>query len=247
MDKALFTAMSGAKQTMQAQTVHANNLANISTTGFQRDFVTAQSRYVHADYAQPSRAMALTATPATDFSLGALQETGRDLDVALEGEGFIAVIAKDGTEAYTRAGNLRVDSLGQLTTGNGLPVLGNGAPIAIPPAEKVEIGVDGTISIRALGQGPDALATVDRIKLVRANANELQKRTDGLLQAKDGNPLDPNANARVVAGYLETSNVNAVEAMTEVLALSRQFELQVKFLHKVDQNTEAATRLLSVS
>ena len=126
-------------------------------------------------------------------------------------------------------------------------MLGNGAPIAIPPAEKIEIGADGTISIRALGQGPDALATVDRIKLVSANANELQKRTDGLLQARDGNPLDPDANSRVVSGYLETSNVNAVEAMTEVLTLSRQFELQVKFLQKVDQNSEAATRLLSVS
>lgn len=247
MDKALFTAMSGAKQTMQAQTVHANNLANISTTGFQRDFVTAQSRYVHADYAQPSRAVALSTTPATDFSVGALQETGRELDVAIQGEGFIAVIARDGTEAYTRAGNLRLDSLGQLTTGNGLPVLGNGAPIAIPPAEKVEIGADGTISIRALGQAPDALATVDRIKLVKANANELQKRSDGLLQATNGGPLNPDAGVRVAAGYLETSNVNAVAAMTEVLALSRQFELQVKFLHKVDQNSEAATRLLSVS
>ncbi len=247
MDRAIYTVMAGARQTMDAQTVHANNLANVSTVGFRKDFAAAQSRYVHADGTQNSRVTTTMLANETDFSAGALQETGRDLDVAIEGNGFIAVIAKDGSEAYTRAGDLHINTLGQLTTREGLLVLGNGGPIAIPPAEKIEIGKDGGISVRSLGQGPETLSTVDRIRLVSAEGQALKKREDGLFEARDGAPLAVDPTLSVVSGNLETSNVNAVEAMTEVLSLSRQFELQLKVLTTVDSTTEAASRLLSTS
>ncbi|MFK7731993.1 MAG: flagellar basal-body rod protein FlgF [Pseudomonadales bacterium] len=247
MDRAIYTVMAGARQTMDAQTVHANNLANVSTVGFRKDFAAAQSRYVHADGTQDSRVTTSMLANETDFSAGALQETGRDLDVAIEGNGFIAVIAKDGSEAYTRAGDLHLNTLGQLTTREGLLVLGNGGPIAIPPAEKIEIGDDGGISIRSLGQGPETLSTVDRIRLVSPEGKDIKKREDGLFEARDGAPLPVDPTLGVVSGNLETSNVNAVEAMTEVLSLSRQFELQLKILTTVDTTTEAATRLLSTS
>lgn len=244
MDRAIYTAMSAATQTMKAQTVHANNLANVNTTGFQRDFVSAQTRYVEAGGTLNSRATSTAVSMETDFSVGALQETGRDLDVAVEGKGYIAVIAKDGSEAYTRAGGLQVDPLGQLLTDRGLPVLGNGGPIVIPPSAKTEIGKDGTISIRPLGQGSEALATVDRIKLVRTEPGEMRKRTDGLMQPRSGEALPPEPSVRVQSGYLEASNVNAVESMTEILSLSRQFEMQIKMMNTVDKNTETASSLL---
>ncbi len=247
MDRAIYTVMAGARQTMDAQTVHANNLANISTTGFRRDFVAAESRYVNADGMLNSRATAATVANETDFSVGALQETGRDLDVAIEGKGFIAVIARDGSEAYTRAGDLQITSLGQLTTREGLPVLGNGGPIAIPPAQKIEIGRDGGISVRALGQGPETLALVDRIKLVSDSETGMKKREDGLFSPKEGGELARDPFVSVVTGRLESSNVNAVEAITQVLGLSKQFELQLNVLKKIDTNSESATRLLSQS
>ena len=152
MDKSLYISMTGASQNAMAQRAHANNLANLTTTGFRRDFEQARSMPVFGDgYA--TRAYAMTERPGTDMSAGVMQETGRELDVAVQGEGWIAVQAADGTEAYTRAGSLNIDAFGVLRTSSGLPVLGNGGPIAIPPAQKVEIGSDGTISIRALGEG----------------------------------------------------------------------------------------------
>lgn len=248
MDRAIYTVMAGARQTMDAQAVHANNLANVTTTGFRKDFVAAQSRYITADGTQNSRVTTATLANDTDFSAGALQETGRELDVAIEGKGFIAVIAKDGSEAYTRTGELHINTLGQLITRDGLPVLGNGGPISVPPAEKIEIGSDGGLSVRALGQTADTLSTVDRIKLVGGSDDvAMKKRADGLFEARSGELLAADASVSVVSGRLETSNVNAVETMTEVMALSRHFELQLKILNTVDNNTESATRLLSNS
>ncbi len=179
MDRALYTSMTGAKHNTLAQTVHANNLANVSTDGFRRDYVEARSMGIWYGDGLPTRAHALTERPATDFAIGSLRETGRDLDVAVRGQGWIAVQAPDGSEAYTRAGNLQITPFGQLLTGNGLPVLGNGGPIAIPDSAKVEIGGDGTITVRGLGQGPEALADIDRIRLVnppRGAAGEARGR-----------------------------------------------------------------------
>ena len=150
MDKMLYVSMSGASQNTLAMRAHANNLANISTSGFRRDFEQARSMQVFGD-SFPARVFAMSERPGTDFSHGSLQETGNELDIAIDGDGFVAVQAPDGSEAYVRTAGMHIDALGMLRTGDGLPVLGNGGPIAVPPEEKVEIGQDGTISIRALG------------------------------------------------------------------------------------------------
>ena len=149
-------------------------------------------------------------------------------------------------EAYTREGNLRINALGQLLTGKGLPVLGNGGPIAIPPAAKVEIGDDGSITIRPLGQGPETLATVDRIKLVDANHATMEKRSDGLIHSRTGK-LTASSDVQLVSGSLEGSNVNAVESLTEILVLARQYEMHAKMMRSVEENGEAAARLLQSS
>ena len=246
MDRALYTSMTGAKHNTLAQAVHANNLANASTDGFRRDYVTARSMGIWYGDGLPTRVHALTERPATDFAVGSLRDTGRDLDIAVRGEGWIAVQAPDGSEAYTRAGSLQITPLGQLLTGNGLPVLGNRGPIAIPDAAKVEIGEDGTITVRGLGQGPEALADVDRIRLVNPPEQQLEKRADGLVYTRDGTRAPVDARVSVASGFLEGSNVNTVEALTEMLALARQYEVQVKLMKTVDENTEVAARLLQL-
>ncbi len=225
MDNMLYVSMSGARENMLAQAAHANNLANVSTTGFYRDFEQARSMPVFGQ-GLPSRVYAMTERPSTDFATGALIETGRSLDVAIQGDGFIAVQAADGSEAYTRAGDFQVDINGMLRTGTGLPVLGDGGPIAIPPAQTVDIGFDGTISIVGIGQGPENIAQVERIKLIKPDITDVEKGKDGLFRLKEGlPPALPDATVRLATGYLETSNVNAVEEMTEILTLSRQFEM----------------------
>jgi flagellar basal-body rod protein FlgF len=245
VDKMLYVAMTGASQNALAQKAHANNLANISTSGFQRDLEQARSMPVFGD-SFPARAYAMTERPATDFSPGSMQETGRDLDIAIGGDGFIAVQAPDGSEAYVRTASLNIDGLGVLRAGNGMPVMGNGGPIAVPPEQKVEVGQDGTISIRAMGEGPRVMAEVDRIKLVNPDLKNMTKGLDGLIHTKNGQPAVADANVQVVSGFLESSNVNAVEEMTSVLALSRQFELHIKMMTTAKEGDEAMARVLQI-
>nr|WP_249684338.1 MULTISPECIES: flagellar basal body rod protein FlgF [Pseudomonas] len=245
VDKMLYVAMTGASQNALAQKAHANNLANISTSGFQRDLEQARSMPVFGD-SFPARAYAMTERPATDFSPGSMQETGRDLDIAIGGDGFIAVQAPDGSEAYVRTASLNIDGLGVLRAGNGMPVMGNGGPIAVPPEQKVEVGQDGTISIRAMGEGPRVMAEVDRIKLVNPDLKNMTKGLDGMIHTKNGQPAAADANVQVVSGFLESSNVNAVEEMTSVLALSRQFELHVKMMTTAKEGDEAMARVLQI-
>ena len=246
MDKLLYVAMTGAHNNTLAQRAHANNLANVSTSGFRRDFEQARSMPLFGD-GYPARVYAMSERPATDFRPGSLQETGRDLDVAVGGKGWIAVQAADGSEAYVRTASLNIDALGVLRTGNGLPVMGNAGPIAVPPEQKVEIGQDGTISIRALGEDPNVLAEVDRIKLVNPDPKSLEKGSDGLIRVKGQAEVPADATVQVTSGFLESSNVNAVEEMTAILSLSRQFELSVKMMRTAEDNASSMARVLQIS
>jgi len=245
VDKMLYVAMTGASQNALAQKAHANNLANISTTGFQRDLEQARSMPVFGD-SFPARAYAMTERPATDFSPGSMLETGRDLDVAIGGDGFIAVQAPDGSEAYVRTASMNIDALGVLRAGNGMPIMGNGGPIAVPPEQKIEVGEDGTITIRAMGEGPQVMAEVDRIKMVNPDLKTMSKGLDGLIHTSNGQPAVADANVKLVSGFLEASNVNAVEEMTSVLALSRQFELHIKMMTTAKEGDEAMARVLQI-
>lgn len=245
MDKMLYVAMTGATQNTLAQRAHANNLANLSTSGFQRDFTQARSMQVFGD-THPARVYAMAERPGTDFSSGPLMATGRDLDVAVEGEGWIAVQAPDGGEAYVRTGSLQIDALGMLRTGDGLPVLGNGGPIAVPPEQKIDIGADGTVSIRAAGENPNLIIAVDRLKLVRPDLAQMEKGTDGMIRVRGGGEAEPDAAVRLTSGFLEGSNVNAVEEMTSMLALSRQFELHIKMMRTAEDDAAAMARVLQI-
>ncbi|MEL6448198.1 MAG: flagellar basal-body rod protein FlgF [Pseudomonadota bacterium] len=245
MDRMAYIAMTGARQTEIAQAVNSNNIANASTTGFRADLHAFRSLNVDGPgYA--TRVNAVGESYATDFTQGATVTTGRDLDVAVSGEGFIAVQAADGSEAYTRAGDLRLNTLGQLMTSSGNLVLGEGGPVAIPPSETITIGPDGTISVQPVGQGPQTLATVDRIKLVKPAYDALEKGTDGLLRRTDAASSPPDATVRLTPGALETSNVNVAEALVTMIGLARQYEMQVKTITTAEENADAAAALLSL-
>ncbi|MCB1784893.1 MAG: flagellar basal body rod protein FlgF [Chromatiaceae bacterium] len=243
MDRMLYVAMSGAKETLVAQANSSNNLANAGTAGFLADLNQFRSMPVFGS-GHPTRVYAMDERPTTDFDQGSIQYSGRDLDVALKDGGWLAVQSSDGNEAYTRRGDLQVDENGLLMTGNRLPVMGNGGPIAVPPFEKIEIGTDGTVSIRPLGATGEQLAVIDRIKLVAPQYDQMEKGDDGLFRLKGGGVAEADATQRVTAGALVASNVNAVNEMVEMIELGRRFELQVKMMRTADEDAEAAARLL---
>ncbi|HID45556.1 MAG TPA: flagellar basal-body rod protein FlgF [Chromatiaceae bacterium] len=246
MDRMLYIAMSGAREIMTSQAVNTNNLANASTTGFRADMESFLSQPVQGP-GYPDRVYATIGGAGVDLSGGAIQSTGRELDVAIKGEGWIAVQAPDGSEAYTRAGDLQVDSFGILTTGAGYPVLGEGGPIAVPPNGKLDIGSDGTITVQPLGQGINALAIVDRIKLVNPSPSALNKGEDGLMRLRGGALAEADAAVQLVSGAIESSNVNAVESMVRMIELARQFETQIKMMKTAEDNDRAAAELMQMS
>ncbi|MFW5426300.1 MAG: flagellar basal-body rod protein FlgF [Methylophagaceae bacterium] len=246
MDRMIYISMNAAQQTMLAQATNTNNLANVNTTGFRQDFEQFRSMPVFGE-GMPTRVYSMNERPATDYQQGDIQSTGRELDISIQGEGFIAVQSKDGSEGYTRAGDLHITAEGQLVTGTGLAVMGEGGPIAIPPAEKIEIGIDGTISIKPIGADGSALAVLDRIKLVKPELNSIFKDTDGLVRMQNGGAAPLDATVNVVSGTLESSNVNAVGALVKMIELQRQYEMQVKMMKSADDNSAASARLLQFS
>ena len=246
MDRALYIATSGAKELMLAQVNNANNLANANTVGFRGDQTFYQALQLSGE-GHSSRAYVGTRGEGADFSPGNLMTTGRDLDVAMQGEGWLAVQGVDGTEAYTRAGDLRVTPAGLLVNAAGHPLIGNsGGPITLPPFGKIEIGGDGTISLIPSGQEATTLAVVDRIKMVKPDTNLIAKGTDGLFRTKDGTEVASDAGVRLVSGALESSNVNVVESMVKTMELSRRFELQIKVMEQAKTMDEASASIMKM-
>lgn len=243
MDRFLYISMTGAKETLRAQAANNHNLANVSTTGFRADLAAMQAQAVSGS-GFAARVFATASSTGWDQTAGAMQATGRDLDVAVQGDGWLAVQGPDGQEAYTRAGDLRVDPSGLLLTGAGHPVLGDGGPITVPAHSSVAIAGDGTVSIVPVGQGPETMATVGRIKLVNPPVATVVRGEDGLFRTGDGAPAAADANVRVSSGVLEGSNVNAADAMVTMIELSRRFDLQVKAMRAAEENGQASAQLL---
>jgi flagellar basal-body rod protein FlgF len=245
MDNMMYIAMSGAKQLMLAQASNSNNLANVSTPGFRADLAAFKSLPVYGP-GFDSRAYTQAGGIGVDVTPGAVSTTGRELDVAINGPGLLAVQGPNGTEAYTRAGDLQITSEGLLQNGAGHPVLGDGGPITLPPYQKLEIGADGTVSIQPLGQSPSTLAVVGRIKLVNPPKDQLMKGEDGLIHLKDGSSAPADAAVHVVSGALEGSNVKSVDAMVTMIELGRQYEMQVKLMKTAEENDADSAKLMSM-
>ena len=246
MDRLIYTAMTGASQAFMRQAGVANNLANASTTGFRAMEHRFRAVPVQGPGA-PTRAFVVDASVANVFDQGPLMATGRPLDVAVQGAGWIAVEGANGAEAYTRAGNLQVNVNGQLQTASGLNVLGDGGPIAIPPDNNITIAPDGTVSAIPSFGTPNNVNVVGRIKLVNPPENQLVRGDDGLFRTQGGAPAEVDENVKLAAATLEGSNVNPVDSMVSMISLARQFETQIKMLQTADANAAKAGQILSMN
>ena len=246
MDKYLYLAMNGAAQAMLAQQNNANNLANISTIGFKASLDHFQSNSLSGPGFE-DRVYVSDEAAGANLSPGAITTTGRDLDVAINGDGWFAVQANDGSTAYSRRGDLRVDPTGLLLNGANQIMLGEGGPITIPQFESLEIGRDGTISVRASGQSANSLVSVDRIRLVAPSSQQLYRAEDGLFRTRDGVEAAADASVSLTSGALEASNVNAVDAMVRMIDYARYFEHQVKLMEMASENDAASAQLMRMS
>lgn len=245
MDKSLYIAFSGVTRAMKAQQVHANNLANLNSRGFRKDFVHSIAAPLQGD-GHHSRVMTVATGTSSAMGSGAAIHTGRNLDLAIADEGWIVVEDSNEKDAYTRAGHLSFDEKGNLITGNGRPVVGTGGAIAIPEHRHLEIGGDGTITIIPVGVGTSAPLVIGQIKLVNPDPKEIIKGEDGLFRRIDGKEEDKDASVIIKTGYLETSNVNAVEEMIQFMNLSRQFELQFKVMKTAETLAASGDQLLRI-
>lgn len=244
MDKLIYTAMTGAMSTLGRQAAVANNLANATSSGYRAEVHRLRAVQVQSD-ALPSRAFVVDASVASDFTPGPMQQTGRMLDVAVQGPGWLALAMPDGSEAYTRNGSLEVNVNGVLQTRNGLPVQGDGGPISIPPDNEITIARDGTVSVVPRSGAQSAVAALGRLKLVNPPEAELVRGADGLFRLADGGAADADGAVAVASGYIEGSNVNVVDQMVAMISLARQFETQTQMLKNAEENDRAATQLLS--
>ncbi|HJW55277.1 MAG TPA: flagellar basal-body rod protein FlgF [Burkholderiaceae bacterium] len=246
MDRLVYTAMTGAKHILEQQATTSHNLANATTTGFRAQLDSFRAVPILGD-GSPTRAFVVDSTVGSDFTPGSIQQTGRDLDVAIQGKGWIAVELEDGTEAYTRHGNLQLSEGGILQTQGGQNVLGDGGPISVPPDVTITIAKDGTVAAIATGTKPGATTVLGRIKLVNPPEESLMRGDDGLFRVKDGNPVDADAGVSVIGGALEGSNVSVVDAMVNMISLARQFEMHMNLLKNAESNATKASQLLALS
>ena len=236
MNELLSTVMNGAENIMRAQAVNANNLANASTDGFRAELAHIFSQ---------DGATQIASTPK--LSQGVVRTTGRDLDISIDGEGWIAIQSPNGVEGYSRRGDLQIDAFGQLTDGARNPIIGNSGPIALPPFTSLEIGNDGTISIQPQGSAPNTLAVIDRIKLVLPEEGSLVRGEDGIMRMNNNEESPADASVSITTGTLEGSNVNAVEEMVKMINLARQFEAQVRMMQSAKENASVLSKLLSMN
>lgn len=245
MDRLVYTSLSGMRRTEFAQAVTANNLANASTTGFRRDTSVFQSQWFAGGEFE-DRVQAGSQLMGVELDGGAVAQTGRALDVAMLGQGMLAVQDADG-EAYTRRGDLHIDADGALRTSDGRAVLGEGGPITLPPGAQIAIGQDGTVAFRAPGDGTDTpLNDAGRLKLVAATPATVRKGLDGLFRRVGGGALEPDPAARVQPGALEGSNVQPVATMVELIEQSRAFELHTKLVGETRDLDAASAQLMRV-
>lgn len=243
MDRSIYVAMTGAGQTARALAALSHNIANAGTIGFRAQLGATAGVPVLGD-GLATRINAVERPGGVDFSPGPQIATGHDLDIAIQGRGWIAVQGLDGREGYTRAGDLAVDAGGTLVTASGLPVLGDAGPLAVPAFTKIDVGGDGTISIVPQGQGPETVASIGRIKLVDPADADLVRGADGLMHMADGGDAPADASVRLISGTLEGSNINPAAGLSQMVVLSRQFEMHIRAIQTADENAEAATRML---
>lgn len=247
MDRLIYSSLAAMRGAMARQTTVANNLANVNTAGFRGEFTSAEAEWLKGSGLN-GRATVSNEVTGADMKPGAVTSTGRDLDVAMNGDSLLAVQAADGSEAYTRRGDLQLSDSGLLTTGDGSLVLGQSGPITLPPADSVSIGKDGQIWIVPQGGDPKNPQAVDQLKLVSAGGSTIKKGLDGLFRVEgDGTgalPSDPDAS--LTSKSLEGSNVNASATLVDMIDASRAWEAQVKMLTTAQDLDKSSAALMQL-
>ena len=245
MDRLIYASLAAMRGSMSRQTAIANNLANANTPGFRGEMANAQSVWLNS----PSTLTHATVSEQVinaDMTPGTINKTGRNLDVALEGDAMLTVQGDDGQEAYTRRGDLQVASSGLLTTGDGKPVMGSGGPITLPPADSISIAPDGKILIVPAGGDASQPQEVDKLRIVSPKGTAIAKQLDGLFGVKGGGTLPDDPDARLQSGALEGSNINASDALVQMIEASRQWDVQLKMIGDARENDRAASELMSL-
>ena len=244
MDKLLYVAASGASQDFLGTAVRANNLANAQTNGFKAQLEQARAMPAFGD-GLPTRVFAMSESPGNDYTGGPMIQTGRELDVAIQGEGWFAVLDANGNEAYSRNGSFQLNANGQLEDSFGNTILGDGGPLTLPiPLSNINIANDGVISIRLQGAPENAIEEVGRLSLVNPDVRQMERGGDGLFRMKDGTQAAPAAEVQVMSGMLEGSNVNPVEEMVNLINLQRHYEMQVKLMKQAEELDQRGNQLL---
>ncbi|NML08137.1 flagellar basal-body rod protein FlgF [Sphingomonas sp. G-3-2-10] len=248
MDRLVYTALSGLRSQMNAQASIANNIANASTIGYRSDRINFDRVMLRGGGAAlDSRSLAAEEVTDADRTAGTIIQTGRPLDVAVTGDAWIAIQATDGTEAYTRRGDLSVSPSGVLETGDGFPVMGSGGPITVPPYQSISVANDGTVSIVPPGGDPNQPQVLDQIKLVSTEGTNTVKGLDNNLHVKGGGTLPQDMEATVQSGALEQSNVNLTQALVDMIENQRAYEVQANLLKEAKAMDESTASLMRVN
>jgi flagellar basal-body rod protein FlgF len=246
MDHMLYISMSGAKEALLAQANNANNLANATTDGFKKDLNQFRAQHVEGP-GWETRTYSMNERVATDFSSGVFKSTGRNLDVMVPGDGFLAIQSIDGTEALTRTASIQSLANGDLVNSSGDPILNQaGTPMNLPPYREVEVSSDGTISVVPVDSVDNILVQIDRMRLVQPDISQLRKEVDGYIRYQ-GDELEQNVNVTMISGGLESSNVNTAEALGNMVEYARKYEMQIKMMRTSKDNAESSDQILSLT
>lgn len=245
MDRLIYTAMTGAKHAQMRQATVSHNLANATTTGFRSELAAFRAVPVLGGNGLPTRAFVVEQTTGADMRPGPLQQTGNGMDVAVDGDGWLAVQTASG-EAYTRNGELGADSTGLLKTRSGQIVVGESGPLTVPENTKVSVAPDGTVTGTAL-DNPTQKVEIGKIKLVNPPVAQMEKGNDGLFRLRNGQPAQADEKVKLVSGALEGSNVNSVDELVSMISAQRHYDLQLKMISNADQNARSAAQLISLN
>ena len=243
MDRMIWTAVSGMNASMARERMIASNMANAQTPGFRAEVMAATPTTLEGPSLEV-RALTGAAVYGAAMDPGALVETGRALDVALTGDGLLSVQAADGTEAYTRRGDLSLSPAGVLTNGDGALVIGENGPISVPPGSNVSIGPDGAVLVRSASDPNAPPQQVERLKLAGWHGSRIAKGLDGLFRVQGDGVLPQDAEARLVSGALEQSNVQTSQVLVQMVEAQRLFDMRTKLVATAKELDEQGASLM---
>ena len=246
MDRSIYTALNSMQILRTNQSVTSQNLANSSSTGFQKDISTNfASVYLDRSKGLDPRVMALQDASGFDSSQGPKNPTGAPLDAALDGEGYFLVKPENGNIALSRRGDFKVSADGLFTDGTGTAMLNVDLEVmTIPPHRKISIAADGTIEIEPLNAPIGQKIKIGQLATVSGSEVPLAKSEDGFVRTVNGSVPEPDNKTRLLTGFLEGSNVKTVDELVSGIEQSRAYEINVKFVTTAKEIDEATASLM---